>query len=187
MVRSRQQPGTKTTHTVITRFTVSSPITYNSLRRTMTSTVKCVTILLLLSALVRVEGKRGERQRKKCKRRRCEAEVPDVRRWNVSSLAADHVAACPGEYSFEEGDVLQLTSPRYPRRYPNKHDCAWRLRASGCQFAVECSDLYTKPSCPGPTWRPLTRCEGDYLRFYSDNLQTEVSTAQYSAVQYSES
>ena len=180
MVRSRQQPGTKTTHTVITRFTVSSHIT-------MTSTVKCVTILLLLSALVRVDGKRGERQRKKCKRRRCEAEVPDVRRWNVSSLAADHVAACPGEYSFEEGDTLQLTSPRYPRRYPNKHDCAWRLRASGCQFAVACADLYTKPSCPGPTWRPLTRCEGDYLRFYSDNLQTEVSTAQYSAVQYSES
>ena len=151
----------------------------------MTSTVNCVTILLLVSALVRVDGKRGERQRKKCKRRRCEAEVPDtVRRWNVSSLAADHVAACPGEYSFEEGDALQLTSPRYPRRYPNKHDCAWRLRASGCQFAVACADLYTKPSCPGPTWRPLTRCEGDYLRFYSDNLQTEVSTVQY-AVKYS--
>ena len=149
------------------------------LSRAMTSTVNCVTILLLVSALVRVDGKRGERQRKKCKRRRCEAEVPDTRRWNVSSLAADHVAACPGEYSFQEGDALQLTSPRYPRRYPNKHDCAWRLRASGCQFAVACADLYTKPSCPGPTWRPLTRCEGDYLRFYSDNLQTEVST-QYS-------
>ena len=72
----------------------------------MTSTVNCVTILLLLSALVRVDGKRGERQRKKCKRRRCEAEVPDtVRRWNVSSLPADHVATCPGEYNFEDSAV----------------------------------------------------------------------------------
>ena len=48
----------------------------------------------------------------------------------------------------------------------------------GCQFSVQCSDLYTRPSCPGPTWRPLTKCEGDYLRFYSDNLQTEVKYEQ---------
>ena len=81
---------------------------------------------------------------------------------------------CLGDYFFEEGDSLELTSPRYPGRYPNKYNCAWSLHAVGCQFSVQCSDLYTRPSCPGPTWRPLTKCEGDYLRFYSDNLQTEV-------------
>ena len=80
-----------------------------------------------------------------------------------------------GDYFFEEGDSLELSSPRYPRRYPNKYNCAWSLHAVGCQFSVQCSDLYTRPSCPGPTWRPLTKCEGDYLRFYSDNLQTEVN------------
>ena len=30
--------------------------------------------------------------------------------------------------------------------------------------------MFTRPSCPGPTWRPLTKCQGDYLRFFSDNL-----------------
>ena len=81
-----------------------------------------------------------------------------------------------GDYFFEEGDSLELSSPRYPRRYPNKYNCAWSLHSVGCQFSVQCSDLYTRPSCPGPTWRPLTKCEGDYLRFYSDNLQTEVNS-----------
>ena len=37
-------------------------------------------------------------------------------------------------------------------------------QAAGCQYRVECDDLYTRPSCPGPTWRPLTKCEGDFLR-----------------------
>ena len=69
--------------------------------------------------------------------------------------------------------VLQYTVQVY-FRYPNKYNCAWSLHAVGCQFSVQCSDLYTKPTCPGPTWKPLTRCEGDYLRFFSDNLQTEV-------------
>ena len=53
------------------------------------------------------------------------------------------------------------------------NDLSSSCQASGCQFKIVCSDLYTKPSCPGPTWRPLTRCEGDYLRFHSDNLQVE--------------
>ena len=48
------------------------------------------------------------------------------------------------------------------------------VQATGCQFNVFCNDLYTKPSCPGPTWRPLTKCEGDYLRFASPPLQMEV-------------
>ena len=69
MVHSHQQPGTKTTHRVHKIYSLI-------LSRAMRSTVNCVTILLLLSALVRVEAKRGERQRKKCKRRRCEAGGP---------------------------------------------------------------------------------------------------------------
>jgi len=76
-------------------------------------------------------------------------------------------ARCPGKYVIEEGDELNIVSPGYPNNYPNRFDCTWRLKAIGCQFRVECSDMYTKPSCVGDTWQPLTKCQGDYLRFYS--------------------
>lgn len=88
----------------------------------------------------------------------------------VSELEEGHKADCPSTYIFEEYDSLSLTSPGYPRRYPNNHNCKWTLQSSGCQFNVQCHDMYTKPSCRGDTWRPLTKCEGDYLRFYSDPL-----------------
>ena len=52
------------------------------------------------------------------------------------------------------------------------------LQATGCQFNIVCHDLYTKPTCPGPTWKPLTTCEGDYLRFHSADLQVEVELHQ---------
>ena len=49
------------------------------------------------------------------------------------------------------------------------------VQATGCQFNIICNDLYTKPACQGPTWRPLTKCEGDYLRFHSANIKMEVA------------
>lgn len=86
-------------------------------------------------------------------------------------------ASCPGKYGLEEGDKLNILSPGYPENYPNKFDCTWKLQAIGCQFRIECSDMYTRPSCIGETWKPLRKCHGDYLRFYSPgkaNNQTEV-------------
>ena len=127
---------------------------------------KSATVTLLFISFIGFEAKKCNKK-KKC--------TPETRLFNVSSLEEDHVAKCPGEYYFEEGDSLDLLSPKYPKRYPNKHNCQWSLHAVGCQFSVVCTDLYTKPTCLGPTWTPLTRCEGDYLRFYSDNLQPEVS------------
>ena len=87
------------------------------------------------------KGKSG-----KCKKGKCDYET---RSFNVSNLDVDHEAKCPGEYFFEDGDSLQLVSPNYPGRYPNKYNCIWKLHAVGCQFNVVCDDLYTKPTCQG--------------------------------------
>eukprot|EP00090_Calanus_glacialis_P033161 TRINITY_DN55000_c0_g1_i1.p1 TRINITY_DN55000_c0_g1~~TRINITY_DN55000_c0_g1_i1.p1 ORF type:complete len:248 (+),score=72.63 TRINITY_DN55000_c0_g1_i1:28-744(+) len=135
-----------------------------------------ITPFLLLLAIVVVLGKRKTPSRNKPKQKPKPKPKPKpvVKSYNVSSLE-EGPGSCPGKYLFEEGDTLQLTSPGYPKRYPNNHNCQWGLEASGCQFNVVCDDLFTRPVCSGPTWRPLTQCEGDYLRFYSDPMPVEDS------------
>ena len=68
---------------------------------------KSVTFALLFISFVRFEAKKCNKKKKKC--------TPETRLFNVSSLEEDHVAKCPGEYYFEEGDSLDLLSPKYPK------------------------------------------------------------------------
>merc|ERR1712050_651707 len=133
-------------------------------------------LLLALLLLNLVEGKRKtpgrNKQKPKQKPKPKPKPKPLVRSYNVSSLE-EGIGSCPGNYIFEEGDSMQFPSPNYPKHYPNRYNCQWALEANGCQFNIECDDLFTRPVCSGPTWRPLTKCEGDYLRFHSDPMPVE--------------
>ena len=109
--------------------------------------VSRITFFLILAGFMLVLGKRKNPGKNKGKQQRPKPS-PLVKSYNVSSLEGT-AATCPGKYLFEEGDLLELTSPGYPKRYPNRYNCQWDLEASGCQFKVECDDLFTRPSCSG--------------------------------------
>lgn len=114
---------------------------------------KAASLLLLALLLVNlVEGKRKtpgrNKQKPKQKPKPKPKPKPLVRSYNVSSLE-EGIGSCPGKYIFEEGDSMQLTSPNYPKPYPNRYNCQWGLEAHGCQFNIECQDLFTRPVCSG--------------------------------------
>merc|ERR1712083_910141 len=123
--------------------------------RAIAATLLVFLLIASLSTAMKKKKQKGKQQR------------APARNVTVFEMEPGELASCPGTYWFEEGDSISITSPSYPKHYPNGHNCRWELQASGCQFNIECNDMYTRPLCQGPTWKPLTSCEGDYLRFFS--------------------